>query len=200
MNDASAFESALQARSGSACELCGAGGTLSGFEVLPAIAEASPDRCIYACETCLAQYQGTSDLESKHWFCLRDSIWSEVAAVQVIGYRILKRLEGEGWAQDLLGQIYLMEDVQAWADAVTEVASGDGEADEVVTLDSNGAQLFDGDSVTLIKDLDVKGAGFVAKRGTMVRNIHLIGDPGNIEGKVNKIALVLNTKFLKRVA
>ena len=69
-----------------------------------------------------------------------------------------------------------------------------------VVTDSNGNVLNDGDSVTLIKDLDVKGAGFVAKRGTMVRKIRLIDDPDNIEGRVNKMTLVLKTKFLKKVS
>jgi protein PhnA len=92
--------------------------------------------------------------------------------------------------------LYLDEEVLAGAQA-GDKSEGDG--DSAPTLDSNGNQLNDGDSVTLIKDLDVKGTSFVAKRGTMVRNIRLIpGDPANIEGRVNKIALVLKTCFLKR--
>ena len=66
------------------------------------------------------------------------------------------------------------------------------------TFDSNGTELFDGDSVTLIKDLDVKGTSFVAKRGTMVKGIRLTGDPENIDGRVNKISIVLKTCFLKK--
>lgn len=197
MSDSSVFDKELHTRSGSTCELCGVSEALKAREVPPAT-EPSADRCVLACDTCHEQFSGAADLDSKHWFCLRESIWSEVPAVQVVGYRILKRLQGEGWAQDLLGQIYLMEDVQAWADAVKADAAEGGDA--VVTLDSNGAVLADGDSVTLIKDLDVKGGGFTAKRGTMVRNIRLIDDPDNIEGRVNKITLVLKTKFLKRVS
>lgn len=197
MNDGSVFESALEARSSKACELCGAVDALTPLEVSAAPEPVTAEGYIYACQTCSSQVRGLSDLDAKHWFCLRDSIWSEVPAVQVVGSRVLARLTTEGWAQDLLGQVYLPDDVQAWADAAPGVAES---SDEVITLDSNGAQLHDGDSVTLIKDLDVKGAGFVAKRGTMVRNIHLINDPGNIEGRVNKITLVLKTKFLKRVS
>lgn len=197
MNDGSAFESELEARSSNTCELCSAAEALTPLEVLGAPEPVTADGFILACQTCSSQVRGESDLEAKHWFCLRDSIWSEVPAVQVVGSRLLARLTAEGWAQDLLGQVYLPDDVQAWADAAPGAPEG---SDEVITLDSNGAQLHDGDSVTLIKDLDVKGAGFVAKRGTMVRNIHLINDPGNIEGRVNKITLVLKTKFLKRVS
>ena len=200
MTDGSAFESELQTRSGTACELCAATDELGVMVVPPMLADGAAARCVYACATCSAQALGTAELDATHWFCLREAIWSEVPSVQVVGYRILKRLQGEGWAQDLLGQVYLMEEVQEWADADVGAGASGASGDAVVTLDSNGAQLAEGDSVTLIKDLDVKGAGFTAKRGTMVRNIHLIDDPDNIEGRVNKIALVLKTKFLKRVS
>jgi protein PhnA len=68
----------------------------------------------------------------------------------------------------------------------------------IKTFDSNGIELKDGDSVQIIKDLDVKGAGFVAKRGTLVKNITLTSNPEHIEGKVNKTKLVLKTCFLKK--
>ena len=117
MTDGSAFESELQTRSGTACELCAATDALGVMVVPPALADGSAERCVYACATCSAQALGTAALDPTHWFCLREAIWSEVAAVQVVGYRILKRLQGEGWAQDLLGQVYLMEEVQEWADS-----------------------------------------------------------------------------------
>jgi len=50
----------------------------------------------------------------------------------------------------------------------------------------------------LIKDLDVKGAGFTAKRGTAVRNISLTSNPEHIEGRVNGTRIVLLTCFLKK--
>ncbi len=65
--------------------------------------------------------------------------------------------------------------------------------------DSNGTILSDGDSVTLIKDLKVKGTSTTLKRGTMVRNIRLTGDPDEVECRVEKIkGLVLRTEFLKK--
>jgi protein PhnA len=66
------------------------------------------------------------------------------------------------------------------------------------TKDSNGTILNEGDSVTLIKDLKVKGSSSVIKRGTMVKNIRLTSDPGEIEGRVEKSTMVLKTMFLKK--
>jgi protein PhnA len=193
MDDLSQFEGEVRARAGECCELCQAKEELDILSVPPGAP--ATERCLLACASCKGQIEGSIELDSRHWFCLKEAAWSEVPAVQVQSWRILSRLEGEDWAQDLLGQVYLDEDTQAWASA--EVGGGD---DAVVTLDSNGAPLADGDSVTIIKDLDVKGAGFVAKRGTMVKNIRLIDDPENIEGRVNKTTLVLKTKFLKKVS
>jgi protein PhnA len=78
------------------------------------------------------------------------------------------------------------------------LSDGDESDERVKTVDSNGTELLEGDSVTLIKDLDVKGANFTAKRGTMVKNIHLTDNPEHIEGKVNKQSIVLKTCFLKK--
>ncbi len=70
---------------------------------------------------------------------------------------------------------------------------------DVVTRDSNGNQLNDGDSVTLIKDLKVKGTSETLKRGTLVKNIRLTGDPAEIECSTKQVkGLVLKTEFLKK--
>ena len=67
------------------------------------------------------------------------------------------------------------------------------------TRDSNGAILNDGDSVTLIKDLKVKGTSVTLKRGTLVKNIRLTGDVEEIECTADKVmGLVLKTAFLKK--
>lgn len=192
MDDLSRFEAELQARAGNRCELCQGKEALDGFALPPK--EPSAAHCVLVCSKCRAA-MSADDLDAKSWFGLKESIWSEVPAVQVLSWRLLKRMDGESWVQDLLGQIYLDEETEAWASATSEP---EGE-ESVTTLDSNGAVLADGDSVTIIKDLDVKGTGFVAKRGTMVKNIRLIDDPENIEGRVNKTTLVLKTKFLKKV-
>jgi protein PhnA len=67
------------------------------------------------------------------------------------------------------------------------------------TRDSNGAVLSEGDSVTLIKDLKVKGTSETLKRGTLVKNIRLTDDPGQIECSTKQVkGLVLKTEFLKK--
>jgi protein PhnA len=71
--------------------------------------------------------------------------------------------------------------------------------DEIVVKDSNGTVLSDGDSVTLIKDLKVKGTSVTLKRGTLVKNIRLTDDEDEIECNVEKVkGLVLRTEFLKK--
>ena len=72
------------------------------------------------------------------------------------------------------------------------------ENDELIVRDSNGAVLKDGDSVTVIKDLKVRGSSSVIKRGTMVKNLRLTDDVDEVEGKVEKSVMVLRTEFLKK--
>lgn len=70
---------------------------------------------------------------------------------------------------------------------------------ETVTKDSNGTLLDDGDSVTLIKDLKVKGTSETLKRGTLVKNIRLTGKSDQVECNTKKVkGLVLKTQFLKK--
>lgn len=185
----------LMARSENKCELCGATDELSVYQI-PPVEENHSDKAIYVCKTCKDQIEGTTEMDANHWRCLNDSMWSQVPAVQVMAWRMLTRLRSEGWPQDLLDMLYLEDETLAWAKA-----SGEGEDSEnaVKHLDSNGAQLADGDTVTLIKDLNVKGAGFTAKRGTAVRNISLVSDNAeHIEGKVNGQHIVILTKFVKK--
>jgi protein PhnA len=74
------------------------------------------------------------------------------------------------------------------------------EDDELVVKDSNGNILRDGDAVTLIKDLKVKGSGGVTlKRGTVIKNIRLTYDADEIECNAEKVkGLVLRTEFVKK--
>ena len=103
---------------------------------------------------------------------------------------MLKRLSGEGWAQDLAEQLYLDDETQAWADNIA--AASDHK-------DANGAPLAQGDTVVLIKDLPVKGAGFTAKRGTAVRGISLVADnPEHIEGRVEGQRIIILTQYVKK--
>ena len=69
----------------------------------------------------------------------------------------------------------------------------------MTTKDSNGNTLADGDSVTLIKDLKVKGTSLTLKRGTMIKNIRLTDDEEEVECNAEKVkGLVLKTCFLKK--
>jgi protein PhnA len=72
-------------------------------------------------------------------------------------------------------------------------------ADEVVVRDSQGNILADGDQVTLIKDLDVKGAGQTLRRSTLIKSIRLTGDPQEIDCRYDGIkGLVLRAEFVKK--
>lgn len=185
----------LQARSGSVCELCGITDDLGVYEV-PPVAKEGSDKCLLLCSTCSEQLENPEKVNINHWRCLNDSMWSEVPAVQVMVWRMLNRLKAEGWPQDLLDMFYLDEDTMAWAQATGE---GESDEDKVVHKDSNGVTLQAGDSVVLIKDLNVKGGGFTAKRGTHVRNISLVYDNAEqIEGRVSGQMIVILTQFVKK--
>ncbi len=187
------IEQTLQNRSESKCELCSATDDLHVFEIPPE-SDGSAEQCILICNTCKEQIENPENTDPNHWRCLNDSMWSQVPAVQVMAWRMLTRLSAEGWPQDLLDMLYLDEETMAWAQAGDE--SGD---DEVQHLDCNGAVLAAGDTVTLIKDLNVKGANFTAKRGTAVRGISLVSDnPEHIEGRVEGQRIVILTKFVKK--
>lgn len=188
-------EQTLQARSESKCELCGATEGLGVYEVPPRV-KGSADECALICAPCREQIEDPGKVDAQHWRCLNESMWSQVPAVQVLAWRMLKRLSTEGWAQGLLDMLFLDEDTQAWAQATGEGAGNDEGARH---LDSNGTLLEAGDTVTLIKDLNVKGANFTAKRGTVVRGISLVADnPEQIEARVNGQQIVILTKFVKK--
>jgi protein PhnA len=188
------IEQTLHQRSGSKCELCSSDIQLSAYSV-PPVTDESAEHSVLICETCRSQIDNRESLEPNHWRCLTDSMWSQEPAVQVMAYRLLGRLSTEPWAQDQLEIMYLDDETRAWAEADSNSASSGAESN---TKDSNGAILNAGDTVTLIKDLDVKGAGFTAKRGTAVRGISLTDNPEQIEGRVNGVRIVLLTKFLKK--
>ena len=185
----------LENRSGNKCELCGADNNLTVYLVPPALNE-TVDDSILVCETCKNQIEIPETMDANHWRCLNDSMWSEVTAVKVMAWRMLTRLRAEGWPQDLLDMLYLDDETLKLAKATGEDLSDD---EKIIHKDSNGAVLQSGDNVVLIKDLDVKGGGFTAKRGTAVRNIILVQDNSeHIEGKVNGQQIVILTKYVKK--
>jgi len=83
------------------------------------------------------------------------------------------------------------------ADAAAKAGTADDDA--VVVRDSVGNVLNDGDQVTLIKDLTVKGAGQTLKRGTLIKSIRLTGDAQEIDCKFDGIkGLVLRAEFVRK--
>jgi protein PhnA len=118
-------------------------------------------------------------------------MWNPTPAVQVMTYQLLGKLSGEDWVAGLRDQMYMAdEETEEWA-AFT--------SNSLVHKDSNGNILTSGDTVTLIQDLNVKGAGFTAKRGTSVRRIRLVHDnEEHIEGKIDGQQIVILTKYVKK--
>jgi len=178
----------LNTRSTGVCELCSSKEGLTPFEVAPS--DASIDQTILICNHCNTQLSDMSNLDETHWHCLNDSMWSEVDAVKVVAYRVLKSMKN----QELLDMIYLEDDMIAWAEEGLFESEN-----KSIHRDSNGVILTAGDTVNIIKDLEVKGAGFTAKRGTAVRNISLPrDDESHIEGRVNGVKIMILTQYIKK--
>jgi protein PhnA len=188
-------EEQLAIRSEHQCELCRSKDSIKLFEVPPKNG-LSADTSIMVCTKCLAQIEKKEELDSKHWNCLTGSMWSEVPAVQVTAWRMLNRLRNESWATENLDMLYLSDENLAWAKA-----TGDHENDASVDLhkDSNGHVLQNGDSVVLIRSLDVKGSTLNAKMGTVVKNIRIVEDnTEQIEGKIEGQQIVILTKYVRK--
>lgn len=190
------IEELLKQRSGNVCELSGESGDLFVYEVPPA-QNTGIDGCILISEKCLNQIDKKEELDANFWQgVLPGSMWSEVPAVQVVSWRMLNRFRNESWAADALDMMYLDDANLEWAKA-----TGDHTGDGTIEFhkDSNGNILQNGDSVTLIKDLDVKGSTINAKIGTAVRNIRLVHDNHEqIEGKIDGQLIVILTKYVKK--
>lgn len=182
----------LVKRSGGVCELCSAEGDIQSYLVAPHT-EGKAENCVGLCAECHDQITEVKPMDANHWRCLNDSMWSEVSAVKVVAWRVLNQLKDEGWPVDLLEMMYMDDEELNWA------KQGLSDGTEVIHRDCNGIPLKSGDSVTLVKNLDVKGANFTAKRGTAVRNIKLVADnTDQIEGKVNDQQIVILTQYVKK--
>jgi protein PhnA len=190
------LEDILKERSGNVCELSGTADSLVIYEV-PFAKNKGAESAILISSKCFDQIEKKELPEPKFWEgILPTAMWSEVPAVQVVAYRMLNRFRNESWAVDALDMIYMDDDNLEWAQA-----SGDhlGDGNVQLHMDSNGNVLQTGDTVTLIKDLDVKGSSLNAKIGTAVRNIRLVHDNHEqIEGKVEGQTIVILTKYVKK--
>ncbi len=189
------LEELLAERADGKCELCMSQTELRLFEVAPKSGK-NEDNCIMICDKCAAQIDKKEELDSSHWKNLSNTMWSEIPGVQVVTWRMLSRLRNESWAMECLDMMYLDDDRLAWAKA-----TGDHESDGAVDLhkDSNGAVLQAGDTVVLIKSLDVKGSTLNAKMGTVVKNIRLVeNNTEQIEGKIEGQVIVILTKYVRK--
>jgi protein PhnA len=92
------------------------------------------------------------------------------------------------------GMYICPECAHEWSPAKTETS-----ADALVVKDANGNLLNDGDSITVIKDLKVKGSSLVVKVGTKVKGIRLVEGDHNIDCKIDGIgAMKLKSEFVKK--
>ena len=171
----------------SVCELCASEEGVSLVE-LP-ISDASEEQSVYFCSNCATQI-ASGELDENHFNCLNDAMWSETPAVKIISYILWNKLG----RQDMVEMMYLEEDELSLAQRAI-----DAEANKLVYKDSNGVELQAGDSIVILKDLEVKGAGFTAKRGTTVTRISLApNDPTHEEGRVNGTKIFIKTEFIKK--
>lgn len=94
---------------------------------------------------------------------------------------------------------YVYDDVTGEWMSAADLAARDAAANAVEVRDAVGNILTDGDAVTLIKDLDVKGAGQTLKQGTLIKSIRLTGDAQEIDCKYPGIkGLVLRAEFVRK--
>jgi protein PhnA len=188
----SVIERKLKDRSGSVCEISGAEHDLVVY-VLPPTNERTVENSVLIATHLKDQIENPETMNENDWRGLSDSMWNEHLPVQILSWRMLARLKNT----DLLEMMYLDEEALEWAKA-----TGEGEEEDenkLVHKDSNGVTLLDGDSVVLIKDLDVKGATFTAKRGAAVHNIKLVWDDANlIEGRVENQNIYILTQYVKK--
>jgi protein PhnA len=182
-------------RNGGTCELCQKANATQVYDVEPLPAQV---REVALCTTCLDALESAAPLDEAYWQFLPDNMWSEQVGIQVLAYRLLHRLKRHAWAADSLDILYLDEEALAWAQADLKEEEGD-EGPAAIHQDANGNPLADGDTVVLIKTLDVKGSSLSAKLGTVVKNIRLVPDnTDQIEGRVEGQLIVILTKYLRK--
>ena len=184
-------EKRLKDRSGSVCEISGSDENLVVYIVEPKT-EAIPENCILITKALRDQIENKDLMNANDWRGLSDSMWNENLPLQIVSWRMHARLKNN----DMLEMMYLDEDALEWAKATGEDEDEEG---KIIHKDSKGNILQDGDSVVLIKDLDVKGATFTAKRGAAVHNIKVVWDDANlIEGRVENQHIYILTQYVKK--
>lgn len=185
----------LEARAAGACELCTSSEPLQ-YVNLEALEGTTEEISVAVCETCAKQLLRKDPLDPAHWQILSTTMWSEHRPVKIAAWRMLQRLKDHTWAADALELLYLDD-----ADTALAKLSGDHTRSAEVEFhqDANGNRLEHGDTVVLIKSLDVKGSSLTAKMGTVVRNIRLdANNPNYIEGRVEGQQIVILTQYVRK--
>jgi protein PhnA len=178
----------LNERSQGICELCASGDAAIAYAVTPKSND-SIENEVALCTTCLAALDDKSS--ALHWQCLAGSIWNTEPSVQALSYRILYGHKEKEWASEIINSVDLDEAVIHWALSAYEIKE--------IHRDSNGSELQNGDTIVLTQGLNVKGASFMAPKGTIVRKIRLVPDnTEQIEGKINDQTIVILTKFVRK--
>ena len=174
----SRLSNTLKDRAQGLCELCATNEATHAFAVSPKNSDIIENE-VALCDQCLSILEGAG------------SIWNTEPSVQALSYRILYGVKDQEWANEILTSVELDETVVTWAESAYQVADKH--------VDSNGTLLENGDTIVLTQQLNVKGANFMAPKGTIVRKIRLVPDNAEqIEGKVNGDTIVILTKFVKK--
>jgi protein PhnA len=142
------------------------------------------------CDICLINLDAED--AGNHWQCLAGSIWNTEPSVQALTYRVLYANKDKDWANEIISSVELDETVITWAVSAF--------VKQAIHVDSNNTPLENGDTVVLTQVLNVKGANFMAPKGTVVRKIRLVPDnTDQIEGKVNEQTIVILTKYVSNL-
>lgn len=107
----------LARRAKSRCEITGASGVpLWPYEVPPVGAEPDIDRTILVSPSCREMLEHPERLHGREWQCLTETVWSDMPAVQVTAWRMLRELaKREDWAREALDEVFLDPGIEEWA-------------------------------------------------------------------------------------
>ena len=191
-----ALNTQLQNRSNNVCEICSEKDDNLQAYAVPPKNDDSIDNVVVLCTNCHGKISASDFSDSNYWRCLTGSIWSETPAVQALSFKLLGKLKAEEWAAETLDSVFLDESTVEWANAEDELEAG-----KIIHKDSYGVVLELGDTVILTQNLNVKGANFIAPKGTVVRKIRLVPDNAEqIEGKIEGETIVILTKYVRKQA
>jgi protein PhnA len=188
------ISNALLNRCNHACELCATPAENLQAYIVPTRSENIDENAVVLCGSCMQYIQDNDYSNANYFHFLTGSIWNEVSSVKVLSHKILTKLKDQVWAQDALEGAYLTDEELEWSNSEDEAV-----ANEVIHKDAYGTVLQHGDTVFLTESLNVKGANFMASKGTKVSKIRLVHDNAEqIEGRIEGVVIVILTKFVRK--